>query len=70
MADFCRQCSIDHFGRDFRELADFTSIEENEKGIFANVLCEGCGFIQVDAEGNCVTKGCVGNHSGSLMDYE
>ena len=58
MADFCKQCSIDHFGQDTKDLADITSREDWEKQQACVVICEGCGVIQVDPEGNCVTKDC------------
>jgi len=59
MADFCRQCSIDIFGEDHRELAGITTQEAWEDGRAACVICEGCGFIQVDPEGNCVSFDCL-----------
>lgn len=55
MADFCQECSIDMFGKDFGDLAhagarDLTQ-EELNKGEGWVVLCEGCGWITVDNEG-------------------
>lgn len=58
MADFCKQCSIDIFGEDFRELAGITTQEGWNDGKAAVVLCEGCGPIQVDPDGNCVSENC------------
>lgn len=49
MADFCKQCSIDLFGEDFKELAG----EGRRMG-----LCEGCGIVIVDPEGECVDPYC------------
>lgn len=59
MADFCKQCSIDIFGEDFRELAGITSEKmwKEKQAFFA--LCEGCGPIQVDPDGNCVSNDCT-----------
>lgn len=51
MADFCKQCSIDIFGEDFRELANITTPEETAKELYAHVLCEECGPILVDHNG-------------------
>lgn len=51
MADFCKQCSIETFGSDFKDLANITTPEEYKQGLAALVLCEGCGFIYVDPEG-------------------
>jgi hypothetical protein len=58
MADFCKQCSIDMFSKDFKELAGITSPESWADGKAAVVICESCGFIQVDPDGNCVTEDC------------
>lgn len=59
MADFCHACSIQIFGRDYRELAGITSAEAWAEGRAAVVICEGCGYIQVDPDGNCVSKDCL-----------
>lgn len=37
-------------------------------GSFSSVLCEGCGPIQVDADGNCVSGDCDGEHRKAIMD--
>lgn len=58
MAEFCKQCSIDLFGKDHGDLAGITKVEDWQKGEAAVVCCEGCAFIQVDPEGNCVSKDC------------
>lgn len=59
MADFCKQCSIDTFGKDFGDLAGITKQEDWEHNhLAAVVICEGCGVIQVDPEGNCVSPDC------------
>jgi hypothetical protein len=63
MADFCKQCSIDMFGKDFKELANCVTEEQfKNEGLMATVLCEGCGAIQVDHEGNCLSEDCGGDH--------
>lgn len=59
MADFCKQCSIDLFGSDYEDLAGITIPEEAAKGFYCCVLCEGCGPIQVDPAGKCVSKDCL-----------
>lgn len=59
MADFCKQCSIDNFGQDFKELAGITQQHEWATGKAAQTLCEGCGPIQVDPDGNCVSEDCL-----------
>jgi hypothetical protein len=49
MADFCKDCSILNFGQDYKELA---GIAEDDG--LAYVLCEGCGFIYVNKNGERV----------------
>lgn len=47
MAEYCKQCSEDIFGDDFR---DFARIAEPDQTV--DVLCEGCGeVIPVDFDG-------------------
>lgn len=52
VADFCRECSIDNFGRDFRELEGLCS-----PGYTTPALCEGCSQtmsgVLVDHYGVC-----------------
>lgn len=52
MADFCKQCSIDMWGKDTQDLAELITKEEVDKGYGAVVICEGCGIIRVDHEGS------------------
>jgi hypothetical protein len=63
MADFCQQCSIQGFGKDYRDLADITKKEDEAKDLYCVVLCEGCGAIQVDSEGRCISKDCLEKHN-------
>lgn len=56
MADFCRDCSIDVWGKDYGDLADLSTEEDTKNGLFCVVICEGCGIIQVDHEGVSITK--------------
>jgi hypothetical protein len=62
MADFCEQCSVVIFGEDFGDLAGLVSEEEESKGYMACVLCEGCGPIQVNRAGKCLSKDCLQKH--------
>lgn len=62
MADFCKLCSIDNFGEDFGEMAGISSEADTRAGRFAGVLCEDCGLIQVDREGQCVSLDCLKRH--------
>ena len=59
MADFCKACSIELLDKDFKELAGITKEESWDKGLAATVICEGCGHIQVDPDGNCVSENCL-----------
>lgn len=59
MADFCRQCAIDLWGEDPRDLAGITTPEGWGRGLACSVICEGCGPIQVDPDGNCVSSDCL-----------
>lgn len=54
MADFCKACSEELFGRDLGELAGLARPPAT-----AAVLCEGCGPIQVNARGRCVSPDCL-----------
>jgi len=67
MADFCKQCSIRIFGKDFGDLKGITKKEDFEKDLACIVICEGCVTIQVDPEGNCISKDCLeGGHTNGL----
>lgn len=59
MAEFCNQCEPDY--------KDFYSPKhrENEEklGLYRIVICEGCGPIQVDWQGNCVSVDCLEKHN-------
>jgi len=68
MADFCKQCSIEIFGEDFGDLSDITTKMKTKDGIYAFVICEGCGIIQVDHEGKCISNDCLKN--GHVKDVE
>ena len=64
MADFCTHCSIEHFGKDFGNFKYLISAAELAAGYrYSTVLCEGCGPIQVDQFGNCVSSDCGVNHN-------
>ena len=53
MADFCKACSIDMFGKDYREMAGLCPAPD-----VATVLCEACGPILVNSDGECVSTDC------------
>ena len=68
MADFCHLCSTEGFGEDFCELANLSTPEDTRKGKYCVVICEGCGPIQVDHEGNCISSDCYEKHG--LTEFE
>lgn len=60
MADFCKACSDKLYGPDMPpDLGGITKEPEWLQGKAVAVLCEGCGPIQVDPEGNCVSQDCL-----------
>jgi len=67
MADFCRQCVQDlfpdHNGEITGDFVGMTTPEDETKGLYAVVLCEGCGPCQVDSRGNCISVDCFEEHS-------
>jgi len=58
MSDYCKQCSIEHFGEDLRGLAGLGDGTPLEPEMGYRAICEGCGFILVDDDGNCVAPYC------------
>lgn len=62
MASFCKQCSDELFGKDFGDLKGITTIQDEADGKAAVVLCEGCGPIQVDTLGRCISLDCLKEH--------
>ena len=58
MAAFCQQCSLEYFGKDFGEMKGLITKKSFEEGFVAIELCEGCGAIEVDHNGRCVSKDC------------
>ena len=61
MADFCKSCT-EELAPGYGESNDFAGIgtrKNNKVGLFTLVLCEGCGPIQVDYMGNCVSDDCL-----------
>jgi len=62
MADFCKQCSIEDFGEDFGDLSNLSKPEDTREGKYPVVICEGCGPVQVDHEGNCISPDCYEKH--------
>ena len=61
MADFCKQCSIDVYGEDMKDLSGLSTELDTNGDLYPVVLCEGCGPTQVDHTGVCVSPDCS-NH--------
>ena len=57
MADFCMQCSLEVFNKDFGDLKDIVKTGQTIK-----TICEGCGYCIVDHTGRCVSKECLEKH--------
>lgn len=63
MADFCEQCTEDLFGsKEPNDLSGLVTAAQSKEGLYANVLCEGCGYTMVDHKGKCVSKHCFKGH--------
>lgn len=50
MADFCHQCTFDMFGEEMAPFNDMVNSKLDDDEM-ATVLCEGCGWINVDRFG-------------------
>jgi hypothetical protein len=63
MADFCRQCTIEHFATTY---ADMNEIQEQVIGECSWILCEGCGWHWFGPDGSRLEDGMpvpnLGNH--------
>lgn len=70
MADFCMGCSLEVFGEDTKDLADLSTETDTKAGKFPVVLCEGCGQIQVDHTGRCVSKRCQRHMEQVWYEYK
>lgn len=66
MADFCKQCSISSFGEDYGDLKGLSTDADTAKEMYPIVICEGCGPIQVDHDGVCVSVDCAVDHATGL----
>lgn len=62
MADFCQQCSISNFGKDFGDFAGMSTEDDTKDETYTLVLCEGCGPTCVDHNGKCVCHDCLEKH--------
>ena len=56
MADFCRQCTRKLFGVDAH---DYGNLKPLEPGMGYPVLCEDCGPIYVNDQGECISHTCM-----------
>lgn len=68
MADFCNQCAKE-LNFPSGDLAGITKQVDWVLKQAALVICEGCGPIQVDPDGNCVSSDCFKNgHEDAIRD--
>ena len=65
MADFCKDCSEELFGRDCGDLKGLITEDQWKEGYAAPVICEGCGYTYVDHEGKRVQP----SEDGSCWKY-
>lgn len=68
MADYCKQCSIQYFGEDHKDLAGLISTTRVNLRLCKHVLCEGCGSTFVDNDGVCVGPDCLYKHGEEQKD--
>jgi len=66
MADFCKQCTKAFIALPDEDLpndmAGLSTAADTANGLYAQVLCEGCGFCLVDHTGKCVSPDCFEKH--------
>jgi hypothetical protein len=68
MAEFCRSCTElqglpgGNYDEGRGDLQGITTPEEWAQGLAAVEICEGCGPIQVDPDGYCVSADCLYGH--------
>jgi len=58
MAEFCKKCSTKLFGKDSEDFFALSTPTQTEQELYPLVLCEGCGAIQVNHLGECVSPDC------------
>ena len=60
---FCEQCKTDLFGnKEPNDVSGLITKNQSDNLLFANILCEGCGYTSVDYLGKCISKDCHKNH--------
>lgn len=70
MADFCNQCA-EYLGFRPGDMAGISTPADTEAKLYAMVLCEECGWTQVDHTGKCVSAQCWCNgHKRGRVDHE
>lgn len=63
MADFCKQCAND-LGFPSSDFVD----ENLKPGLYHTNLCEGCGTIQTNGKGECISSDCF--HAGHHVSMD
>jgi hypothetical protein len=55
MSNYCKQCSEYYFfGKDFEDAKGISTPEDTERGLYAEILCDGCGLTLVNHNGECI----------------
>ncbi|RLE97818.1 MAG: hypothetical protein DRJ63_08600 [Thermoprotei archaeon] len=66
MAEFCKQCSLELYGEDTKDLANLLTAKEVKQKFNVVALCEGCGYTLVDNTGTCVAIDCEKHGEANL----
>lgn len=69
MAEFCNQCARE-LGFPEGELAGLGQGQVLPLDHGWSAICEGCGFIVVDDDGNCIAKDCLKNHNPTEEEHD
>ncbi len=56
MADFCNQCKVELGLNQEHDSSDYPDYGPLAASQGWAVICEGCGYILIDREGNCVVQ--------------
>lgn len=66
VADFCKQCTAAFIAAPGEvlpnDMAGLSTEADTNAGLYAQVLCEGCGLCLVDHTGKCVSTECFEKH--------
>jgi len=70
MASFCKQCSEELFGYDAEDfVSEKLTKEMFEAGEIFLSICEGCGFIETNHLGECVSHDCEKHGKDNIIKF-